>query len=150
MLLPPLGLDLAFFCGYHYPGSHDNSVRMADLSAGGGGHLGLGGVVEVAANVDAAAWLPLLGAPIDDRWVFDSGPDLVADSTTTGGTATMTWSVDDVRTAAAVLDHNDLERVGDELILSQLGGLRVRLTDRPAIRATSLARRTGNATSTRD
>jgi hypothetical protein len=95
-LLEPAVAEMTFFCSYHYPGAHDNAIRRAELDAVQGGHVGLRGVAEVRANLDAATCEALLGPPTDGRWRFDTGPDLVVDASVPVGTARMTWSLHDV------------------------------------------------------
>ena len=101
--LGPFGIDLGFFCSYHYPGAHDNAVRAARLSAAGGGALALRSVTEIRAALDIDACTVILGASRGGCWSFRTGPDLVADESAAAGAALMTWFVADLEAAAAVL-----------------------------------------------
>lgn len=133
--LGPFGIDLGFFCSYHYPGSHDNAVRAASLSAAGGGALALQSVTEIRAALDIDACTVILGASPGGRWSFRTGPDLVADESAAAGTALMTWLVADLEAAAAVLAGLGARRAGNVFAIQALGGLEIRLTDASAIPA---------------
>lgn len=133
--LGPFGIDLGFFCSYHYPGAHDNAVRAASLSAAGGGALALRSVTEIRADLDIDACTMILGASEGGRWSFRTGPDLVADESVAAGTALMTWSVADIEAAAAVLAGLGARRPGDVVTIEALGGLEIRLTNASAIPA---------------
>lgn len=133
--LGPFGIDLGFFCSYHYPGSHDNAVRADSLSAAGGGALALRSVTEIRAALDIDACTVILGASKGGRWTFRTGPHLVADQSVAAGTALMIWFVADLEAAAAVLAGLGARRAGNVFTIEALGGLEIRLTDASAIPA---------------
>lgn len=130
--LGPFGIDLGFFCSYHYPGAHDNAVRAASLSAAAGGALALRSVTEIRAALDIDACTVILGASTGGRWSFRTGPDLVADQSVAAGTALMTWCAADLDAAAAVLAGLGARRAGTVFSIEALGGLEIRLTDASA------------------
>jgi hypothetical protein len=135
-----IGLEWVFFGPYHYPGLHDNAVRSAELTAVEGGRLGLRGVTELRAAWNRDACAAILGEPDQNRWKFDTGPDLVADTTVPEGTAEMTWSVQDVGAARAALQSMGAQSDDNRTFrVEQLGGLRVRLTDQSPFHAGRLA-----------
>jgi hypothetical protein len=140
VLVRALGVDLTFFCSYHYPGSHDNAVRAAELSAVDGGTLGLQGVTELRAAVDVNACTAVLGPPTSTTWRFDTGPDLVADPSIKAGSAQMTWSVRDVAAAAQALVNLGAQRADDVFTIGPVRGLAVCLTQVSPARPRALAR----------
>ena len=146
VLVSALGVDLTFFCAYHYPGSHDNAVRTAELSTLSGGTLGLQGVTELRAALDVHACTATLGPPTGNTWRFDTGPDLVADASIDVGSAQMTWSVRDPAVAARALLDLGARRVGDLFSIGKVGGPCVRLSSLSPIRPGRLAERRAGLT----
>lgn len=139
VLVSELGVDLTFFCAYHHPGSHDNAVRTAELSAVDGGTLGLQGVTELRAAVDVDACTAILGPPAGTTWRFATGPDLVADASIKSGSAQMTWSVRDIAAAAQALINLGAQRAGDLFRIGQVAGLAIHLTPVSPARPARLA-----------
>ena len=141
VLVSALGVDLTFFCTYHYPGSHDNAVRAAELAAVSGGTLGLQGVTEVRAALDVETCSAIFGPPTGSTWRFDTGPDFVADPSIDAGSAQMTWSVRDPVAAAQALLDLGAQCIGDLFSIAKVGGLRVRLSSTSPDRPGRLAER---------
>ena len=139
VLLADTGFDIAFFCGYHYPGAHDNVLRLASLDANGGGALRLRGVTELRAALDLSRWAPILGGGTDTGWRFDTGPSLVIDAAVTPGIAVMSWSVHDIGSATEALRGLGASESEGGFSIPALGGLRISITEGPVQRPSGLA-----------